>query len=258
MTSALVLSNSIEYRCRLLHTHSLPFQWCTKGMAKKASQGLLSSCHCFSSGKLLSSFALLRVFSSNSVSCHPDLHLFAGRPPVHPCLQTKAPLELCLPAGWPREGTDCRRRKKLHLAEGTLPFLNGRHGLKQKARPILVGNNDLLCTWKIAASKWLAKRKQDKLKKRHLAEDILPFLQTTSKTTRDFKTKSLGMLVDDEAHGQITVWQKEKKKVSLQRWWERFKAQTTCNDKSKCLTPSLKTWWSNNDNLINNHLEYTL
>ena len=100
---------------------------------------------CCQAAKLLSSFALLRVFSSSSVSCHPDLHLFPGRPPVHPCLQTEAPLELCLPAGWPREGTDCRRRKKLHLAEGTLPFLNGRHGLKQKARRILVDSNHLLC-----------------------------------------------------------------------------------------------------------------
>ena len=168
---------SFQTLCRLLHTHSLPFQWCTKGMAKKASQGLLSSCRCFLSGKLLSSFALLRVFSSSSVSCHPDLHLFPGRPPVHPCLQQwKLPSSYaCLPGGRGRVQTaaDARnstwRRVHSHFSTDDM-------GWNKKLGRYWSTTTTYFAHEKIAASKLLTKIKQDKLKKRHLAEDTLPFL----------------------------------------------------------------------------------
>ena len=255
MTSALVLSNSMQITA---HTQStIPMMY--EGHGKKGKPRPAVKLPLLFKWQAAFQFCSSESFLVNSVSCHPDLHLFAGRPPVHPCLQQwKLPSSYaCLPGGRGRVQTaaDARnstwRRVHSHFSTDDM-------GWNKKLGGYWSATTTYFAHEKTAASKWLAKRKQDKLKKRHLAEDILPFLQTTSKATRDFKTKSLGVLVDDEAHGQITVWQKEKKKGSLQRWWERFKAQTTCNDKSKCLTPSLKTWWSNNDDLIINHLEYTL
>ena len=54
-------------------------------------------------------------------------------------------MELCLPGGWPRQGTDWRRQETTP-GGGYTPIsqLCRRRGLKQKARPILLDENEIL------------------------------------------------------------------------------------------------------------------